>query len=161
MVVVVMGVSGCGKTSLGAALAGALGLPFFDADDHHPDANRAKMARGEPLDDADREPWLRALNALLRNNAGGCVLACSALKERYREALAAGVGARFVHLALPLAEAERRIAGRGGHFMPPSLARSQFEALEPPKDAIELDATLPPAELLAVALAELEKEGSR
>ena len=140
--VVVMGVSGCGKSSVGEALARRLGARFLDADDFHPPANVAKMRSGVPLDDTDRAPWLARLNAMLHESrAAGesVVLACSALKHRYREALAAGLeGLRFVHLDGSFDLIAHRLAQRRHQYMPASLLRSQFDALEPPADAIVL-----------------------
>jgi gluconokinase len=145
--VVVMGVSGCGKTEVGRRLARRLKARFIDADDLHPPANIEKMRAGIPLDDADRAPWLRLLNARLREVVAAgepVVLACSALKQRYREALAAGVpGLRFVHLAGSREIIAERLAARRHRYMPASLLDSQFAALEPPADAIVLDAALP------------------
>lgn len=136
--VVVMGVSGSGKSTVGEWLAGALGVPFADADDFHPAHNIEKMSGGVPLDDADRAPWLDALADWLRRRAAagspadGGVLVCSALKRRYRDRLRRASGRLFfVHLTGPRPLIARRLARRGGHFMPSSLLRSQFEALEP------------------------------
>lgn len=142
--VVVMGVSGSGKTRIGRALAKALGATFLEGDDFHPPANIAKMAGGQPLTDADRAPWLAALNAALRQHAARgqrAVLACSALKESYRAQLGeGGVLLRFVYLKGTPALIARRVQGRKGHFMPVSLLESQFEALEEPADAIVVNA---------------------
>jgi gluconokinase len=142
-----MGVSGCGKTAVGQRLAGRLGVPFVDADDLHPPANVEKMRAGVPLDDADRAPWLQRLNARLREAAAArepIVLACSALKQRYRDALAEGVpGLRFVHLAASRAAIASRLAQRRHRYMPASLLDSQFAALEAPADAIVVDAEGP------------------
>jgi len=147
MIIVVMGVAGSGKTTLGRALAAALGWVFVEGDDYHPAANIAKMARGEPLDDADRAPWLQRLNrrlAALDASGADAVLACSALKARYRQRLAAGLGAvRFVHLVGDAAVVERRLRGREGHFMPAELLASQSEALELPEDALPIPLDLP------------------
>ncbi len=133
--VVVMGVSGSGKSTFGAALAEALGARFLDADDLHPPANRQKMAAGIALDDDDRRPWLEAVAAWMaeriRTGQPG-VVACSALRRRYRDRLrAAGVGVRFVYLAVPRAELDARMRARV-HFMPVTLLDSQLAALEPP-----------------------------
>jgi len=141
--VVVMGVSGCGKTAVGEALARRLGARFVDADDFHPPANVEKMRAGVPLDDADRAPWLATLNALLRDEAAArrpVVLACSALRQRYRDALAEGVpGLRVVHLSGSFELIASRLAARRHRYMPASLLRSQFEALEPPREAVTVD----------------------
>jgi carbohydrate kinase (thermoresistant glucokinase family) len=140
IVYVVMGVTGSGKTTVGQALATRLDLPFHDGDTFHPPANVAKMRSGIPLDDRDREPWLRTLADKIAewNQTGGAVLACSALKEKYREILSGRGLARFILLA----PAEPTIAGRlqlrQGHFMPPGLLKSQLDALEVPRDAIHV-----------------------
>jgi gluconokinase len=139
MIVVLMGVSGVGKTTLGERLAKRLGWPFIDADDYHPAANVAKMAGGVALDDEDRWPWLDALNQRLREEADA-VVACSALKQSYRERLLAGIAeARvvFLHGAKPLIAA--RLAERKHRYMPASLLDSQFATLEPPAQAIAID----------------------
>ena len=156
--VVVMGVSGCGKTVVGSNLAQRLGARFIDADDLHPPANVEKMRAGVPLEDADRAPWLALLNAKLREAVAAgdpVVLACSALKQRYRDALAAGVpGLRFVHLAGSRETIAARLAARRHRYMPATLLDSQFAALEPPADAIVIDVAQPlPAVVDAVAKA--------
>ncbi len=131
---VVMGVSGCGKSSVGAAVAHALGVPLIEGDDFHPPANVAKMAAGTALTDADRRQWLAALAAELSAHAQGAVLTCSALKRSYRNVLrSANPGLRFVHLRIGRQEALQRVAARAGeHMFPPSLVDSQFAALESP-----------------------------
>ncbi len=155
--IVVMGVAGCGKSSLGAVVAAAEALPLIEGDDFHSAANRRKMAEGTPLTDADRDGWLDTLAAELTRHPGGAVLTCSALKRRYRERLRSAVpGLRFVYLAITPAEAAQRVAARAGtHFFHRSLVASQFEALEPPLDearVLPLDATLPTA-LLQIQVA--------
>lgn len=137
-----MGVSGCGKSTVGQALAAAVGWPFFDADDFHPPANVAKMAAGLPLDDTDRWPWLDRIAGELRavlERGGHGVLACSALREAYRERLRRAGDVRFVHLAGDQATIAARIAQRSHKYMPPSLLPSQFATLEPPADALVVD----------------------
>ena len=139
MIVVVMGVSGAGKTTIGQALARALGWRFIDADDYHPEASVAKMARGEPLDDEDRLPWLGRLNSILRKEKDA-VLACSALKERYRTRLAEGIEhIEWVYLKGEFDLIRSRLAERRHRYMPSSLLESQFAALEPPEQAITVD----------------------
>ena len=134
-----MGVSGAGKSTIGAALARELGWRFIDADDHHPPGNVAKMSAGLPLTDADRAPWLESLNSVLRQE-GNAVIACSALKQSYRDRLAAGITAPvFVFLQGERELIGSRLAQRQHHYMPASLLRSQFEALEPPAKAIAVD----------------------
>ncbi|MFE2878146.1 gluconokinase [Streptomyces roseus] len=133
-VLVVMGVAGTGKTTVGRLLADELGLPYVEGDAFHPAANVAKMSAGIPLDDADRWPWLDAIAAWLgaRPAGQGAVLASSALKRAYRDRLrSAAPDAVFVHLAGDRALIERRMARRTGHFMPTTLLDSQFAALEP------------------------------
>lgn len=148
---VVMGVAGCGKSSLGAAVAATLGWPVIEGDDFHPPANKAKMAAGAALTDADRAGWLEALAAQLSAHPRGAVLTCSALKRGYRDRLrAANRGLLFAFLDIDLATAQRRVADRGGHFFSPTLVASQFEALEPPTGepgVLRLDGTLPMAQL--------------
>jgi gluconokinase len=146
MIVVVMGVTGCGKSTVGAALAERLGWPFLDADDFHPPANVAKMASGTPLVDEDRWPWLDRVAGELHaiESAGGsAVLACSALKEVYRARIAAGGDVRFVHLAGDQATIAARLAVRKHRYMPASLLASQFATLEPPARAVDVDIELP------------------
>ncbi|MFC5802222.1 gluconokinase [Streptomyces formicae] len=134
-VVVVMGVSGSGKSTVGELLARRLVMPFLEADDLHSAAARAKMAAGHPLDDEDRRPWLLSLADWIREatlSGQGGVMACSALKRDYRDVFRrAGAGVWFLHLALDRATADRRVAGRTGHFMPAELVDSQYADLEP------------------------------
>lgn len=143
MIIVVMGVAGAGKTAVGTALAASLGWPFLDADSYHPAANVAKMSGGAPLSDDDREPWLAALQDLLARlhaSSTDAVLACSALRADFRNRLAAaGHDVVFVHLRVSPAVAARRVRNRSGHFMPGALVETQFEALETPSDAIEVN----------------------
>ncbi|MGW1894910.1 gluconokinase [Streptomyces sp. NPDC002004] len=130
-----MGVSGSGKSTVGLLLAQRLGVPFLEADDVHPAANRAKMAAGRPLDDEDRRPWLLSIAEWIREttDAGrGGVVACSALKHAYRNIFRrAGAGVWFLYLALDRTTADRRVTGRVGHFMPARLVDSQYATLEP------------------------------
>lgn len=148
--VVVMGVAGAGKTTVGRALAESLGWLFLEADDLHPDANRAKMARGEGLTDEDREPWLAALEARLEAHRGeSLVLACSALRESHRARLARARAVRFVYLDVPPEVLRERLARRRGHYAGISLLPSQLATLEPPADAIRVDGTRPVGELVA------------
>ncbi|MCK7623022.1 gluconokinase [Streptomyces sp. RS10V-4] len=132
-VIVVMGVAGTGKTTIGPLVAGALDVPYAEGDDFHPPANIAKMSAGVPLDDADRGPWLDAIGAWAHGRAGrGGVVSCSALKRAYRDRLrAAAPGVVFLHLAGDRALIEARMAERKGHFMPTALLDSQFATLEP------------------------------
>jgi gluconokinase len=134
--VVVMGVTGSGKSTVGVALAERMGVPFADADDFHSAANVAKMRAGTPLDDNDRQPWLRAISEwLAAHREGGAVVTCSALKRAYRDILrGAAPEVTFLHLDGDMETVRRRVADRPGHFMPESLVQSQFDALEPLRD---------------------------
>ncbi|MDT5017768.1 MAG: gluconokinase [Mycobacterium sp.] len=131
--IVVMGVSGSGKSTVGAALAQRMRVPFADADDFHPPANIAKMTAGEPLNDDDRYPWLEAIGEwLARQCSSGGVMSCSALRRKYRDQLRRHcLELVFVHLSGTPEVIGRRQASRPGHFMPASLLTSQFETLEP------------------------------
>jgi gluconokinase len=153
MIVVVMGVTGAGKTTVGQRLAAALGAAFLDADDYHPPENVAKMRAGTALTDADRQPWLERLNALLREQAArgaSVVLACSALKGAYRTTLLAEVpAARLVYLRGGRDRIAARLATRQGHYMDPALLDSQFAALEEPTDAIVVDVGGAPEAIVA------------
>jgi carbohydrate kinase (thermoresistant glucokinase family) len=144
--IVVMGVSGSGKSTVGRALAAALGLPFIEGDELHPPRNVARMAAGTPLTDADRQGWLQAVAGRLAAAAEpGAVASCSALKRSYRDLLRAGVpGLRFVYLHGDAAVLAARMRARAGHYMPPSLLQSQLDTLEPPQPdeaAIGVDIT--------------------
>ena len=131
--VVVMGVSGCGKSAVGQRIAAQLGLPLIEGDDFHPQRNIDKMQQGTPLTDDDRADWLLLLGTELARHPGGAVLTCSALKRAYRDTLRTAVpDLRFVHLAISQAESLRRVASRADHFYPPSLVASQFAALQDP-----------------------------
>jgi len=155
MIVLLMGVSGAGKSTLGELLGQRLGWRLIDADDYHPPENVAKMAAGVPLEDADRWPWLDALNRRLRGDKHA-IVACSALKESYRQRLLAGIAdARVVYLHGEKALIAARIAARQHRYMPASLLDSQFATLEPPQAAIAVDVSGDPqscAEAIAAAL---------
>ena len=130
--IVVMGVSGSGKSTVGSALAQRLRVPLVDADTLHPPANIAKMTAGQPLNDDDRDPWLARVGDWLADHPDGGVVSCSALKRKYRDRLRASCpGVMFMHLSGSPELIERRLAGRSGHFMPAALLRSQFETLQP------------------------------
>ncbi len=130
--IVVMGVSGSGKSTVGAALAQRLRVPFADADDFHPPANIAKMTAGEALNDDDRYPWLEAIGEWLAGHGEGGVMSCSALKRKYRDQLRNHCAeVEFLHLSGSPDTIGRRQASRPGHFMPASLLESQFRTLEP------------------------------
>jgi len=152
-----MGVSGSGKTTIGQALAAALGWRYLDADDYHPAANVAKMAAGTPLQDEDRWPWLEKINLVLKQQKDA-VLGCSALKEAYRQRLSAGLkDFRVVYLRGSFELLGKRAAERKHRFMPASLLKSQFEALEPPRGAIEIDVAQPVEACVAAIRAALAK----
>lgn len=130
--IVVMGVSGSGKSTVGAALGQRLRVPFADADDFHPPANVQKMSDGHPLDDDDRYPWLESIGVWLAEHRDGGVMSCSALKRKYRDQLRAHCAeVEFLHLTGSLEIIGKRQASRPGHFMPPALLASQFDTLEP------------------------------
>lgn len=149
---VIMGVTGCGKTTVARGVAERVGAKFLDADDFHSKENVAKMQRGEPLTDADREGWLDSLRELLRahrQSGKSVVLACSALKQSYRARLGADDGGvLLVHLSASPQLIKQRLEQRRDHFMPPSLIPSQFAILEPPESALTLDAAASPEQLI-------------
>lgn len=151
-VIILMGVSGVGKTTIGRRLAADLRWDFLDGDDYHPPANVAKMARGEPLTDADRAPWLDSLHDLIADRLAAnqpAVLAASALRETYRQRLLAGKpGATIVYLRGDFDLIQRRLKRRSGHYMPPALLQSQFDALEPPANAVTVDVAQHPAAIV-------------
>ena len=151
-----MGVAGCGKSSLGLALANALGWTLIEGDDFHADASKLKMREGIALTDADRRGWLATLGHQLELHSEGAVLTCSSLKSSYRDQLRASApDLRFIFLDLDQASARERVATRASHLFPPSLVASQFATLESPSGepgVLRLDATLPPAELLSQSL---------
>jgi gluconokinase len=161
MIALLMGVCGCGKSTVGRALAAALDWPFVDADTLHPPGNVAKMASGMPLTDDDRWPWFdRIVAEMRRYDASGehVVIACSALRQAYRDRLARGGPVRFVYLKGDAAVIEPRLAARTGHFMPPALLASQFATLEEPADAIVVDIARPvEAQVAAISQALLEE----
>jgi carbohydrate kinase (thermoresistant glucokinase family) len=131
MKIVVMGVTGCGKTTVGAALAEALGIEFIDGDDLHPESNKKKMSSGTPLTDSDREPWLQEVSKTLQSHES-IVVACSALKKSYRSTILAGAPTtKFIHLSGSRELIFARLSERFHHFMPIGLLDSQFQTLEP------------------------------
>jgi gluconokinase len=151
MVIVLMGVTGSGKTTIGRRLARELGWRFHDADDFHPAANVEKMSRGVPLEDRDRAPWLAALRELVRGfieRGESAVLACSALKERYREYLLIDERVKLVYLKGDYELIRARLDGREGHFMKAAMLDSQFSTLEEPERALVVDVSSSPAEII-------------
>lgn len=155
MIVILMGVSGAGKTTVGRVLAARLGWEFHDADDLHPANNKEKMSHGIALTDDDRWPWLAAVRRLVEEclaKGRSAVLACSALKQTYRDEIVADPArVRLVYLKVPQETIADRLAHRTGHFFDPHLLRSQFETLEEPADALTIDASIP-AERVADAI---------
>jgi gluconokinase len=154
MVIVVMGVSGSGKTTIGTALATTLGWRFIEGDRLHPAANIEKMRAGLPLTESDRAPWLAALHAEIERaveRRETLVMACSALRERYRDVLRGDCHhVRFVYLKVLQGVAVARSAARVGHFAGPALVPSQFMTLEEPVEALTVDGTLPPPQIVAM-----------
>ncbi len=163
--VVVMGVAGCGKSAVGERIAQGLGLPLIEGDEFHPASNIEKMRQGLPLNDQDRAGWLQRLGQEFSRHPGGAVMTCSALKRSYRDTLrAAAPRLRFVHLALSQEQALERVAARDGHFYPPSLVASQFQALEDPAaeaGVVVIDACLPLEEVARRAIERLAEQPHR
>lgn len=162
MIVVVMGVCGVGKTAIGEGIARGLNLPFLEGDSFHPDGNVEKMRAGIPLTDDDRRPWLqRMADALSDHAGGGAVLACSALKRWYRDALREGGEFRLVFLDGDRALIAGRMTARPSHYMPVTLLDSQIALLEPPTSderALRVDVSAPTAEIVATVLEWIERE---
>ncbi|MET0842531.1 MAG: gluconokinase [Mycetocola sp.] len=162
--IIVMGVSGSGKSTIGALIAGALGVPFVDGDSLHPQSNVEKMAGGQPLNDDDRWPWLATVGKTLADageQGSGMVIACSALRRAYRDAiLRAAPKTRFVHLSGTREVLASRLEGRSDHFMPPALLDSQFATLEPLEDdepGIVIDIDQRVTQILSETTAKLNK----
>jgi|SRR5215813_13500924 len=152
MVIILMGVTASGKTTVGCLLASVLGYQFYDADDFHPQVNIDKMRRGIALDDADRLPWLETLRNLVRRCLAehmNAVLACSALREAYQRYLLVNPGVTLVYLKADHDLIRQRLLQRQGHFMNPTLLASQFATLEEPKQGIWIDASLAPEEIIS------------
>ena len=146
MIIIVMGVAGSGKTTIGRRLAERLGWPFYDGDDFHPPANIEKMSHGIPLNDDDRSNWLSALAALIREqlaNGRSAVVACSALKQHYRDQLRINDQVRFVYLKGSYQVIWQRLQARSGHYMKAALLASQFATLEEPSDALTVSIEQP------------------
>ena len=150
-VIYIMGVSGCGKTTVGELVSAQTGIPFFDGDDFHSEQNKNKMNSGIPLTDEDRAGWLTALNTLARTEARkkGAIIACSALKENYRKRLEEGITAAcyWIFLQGDFDLIYKRMRERKGHFMPLELLQSQFDTLEIPIHALTEDIKIPPQEI--------------
>lgn len=165
MILVLMGVSGVGKTTIGKLLSALTGWKFDDADDYHSEENRQKMATGIPLNDSDRAPWLRALRECMlqhRQSGQNAILACSALKEEYRELLAKGFAQdeiRFVYLHAPVALLEERVKSRKHPYMNAGLLDSQLATLEVPSGAWSVSVAGSPVEAAEEILARLRKTG--
>ncbi len=151
MVIILMGVSGSGKTTVGRLLSEDLGWKFYEGDDFQPSANVEKMRRGIPLDDADRRPWLQSLRELIHHcleRGDSAVVACSALKKSYREFLRIEDKVVFIYLKGDYEVIQKRLRGRVGHFMNPDLLDSQFATLEEPKANMQIDVSLRPGEIV-------------
>jgi len=150
-VIIIIGVSGSGKTTIGRLLSGELGWKYYEGDNFHPPANIEKLKSGVPLDDADRKPWLESLRDLIRNcleQGDSAVVACSALKQRYRDFLLVDERVILIYLKGDYELIRERLSKRRGHFLNPNLLDSQFAALEEPKTAMQVDVSLSPAEIV-------------
>jgi gluconokinase len=161
VLIVVMGATGAGKSTVGARVAQRLGLPFLDADDYHDPSAIASMHAGHPLSDARRQPWLQRLHdVLLSHRASGAVLACSALKRAYRDVLRVGEGEpQFVYLAVSEATLVRRLSARAGHFAGADLVPSQLATLELDDDVIVVDGEHPLDSVADAVLAAVDRDG--
>jgi gluconokinase len=151
MIIILMGVSGSGKTTVGSLLARDLGWDFYDADDFHSPQNIAKMSRGLALTDEDRLPWLQSLRALILDcihHDKQSVIACSALREIYRTSLHISDDVQFVYLKGSIDQIRQRLSARQNHYMTADLLASQFATLEEPADALSMDVSLPPRQIV-------------
>jgi len=160
MAIVLMGVSGCGKTRIGEALTQTMGWPFYDGDDYHPKANIDKMSQGMPLNDDDRQPWLEELHKIIREHLDrgmDVIVSCSALKAKYRETLRGDLeNVRFVHLAGSAELIYERLQHRNGHFMKAEMLQSQFADLEIPQDALSVSIDQPVNKVVAEIVEKLD-----
>jgi len=158
-IIYIMGVSGSGKTTIGKLLSEKISIPFFDADEFHSTANKEKMKTGKPLTDEDRSGWLITLNQLAREQQEkqGAIIACSALKEKYRKILSAGIAAPVIWVFLQgnYELILERMKTRTGHFMPPEMLSSQFETLETPSKAITVDVAGSPEKIVATVISKI------
>jgi gluconokinase len=153
MIIILMGVTGSGKTTTGRKLAESLDWKYFDADDFHSEANVAKMKSGVPLTDGDRKPWLESLQRIIQEsltNDQSAVLACSALKQSYREMLLIDGRVKLVYLNGDYQLIKTRLSGRSNHYMNPALLESQFQTLEEPVGALRIDIQTPPDEIIGI-----------
>jgi gluconokinase len=151
MIIVLMGVTASGKSTVGKLLAEQLGWSFLEGDNFHSAENIEKLRRGQPLNDQDRRPWLEAIREAIGQAIGrgeSAVIACSALKDSYRRMLEVGGQVAFVYLKASVPLIEKRLKNRVGHFMNPRLLQSQFDTLEEPKDALQVDAGSSPANIV-------------
>ncbi len=152
-IIIIMGVAGCGKSTIGSMLAHELGWDFYDADDFHSESNRIKMAKNIPLTDEDRAGWLDSLRSLIGQNIQNgkpIVLACSALKKSYRDILMINEQVEFIYLRGTYEQIEARLLQRSGHFMSAKMLASQFDILEEPQDAVTIDITHTPQEIISI-----------
>ena len=152
-IIIIMGVAGCGKSTIGSMLAHELGWDFYDADDFHSESNRIKMAQNIPLTDEDRAGWLDSLRSLIGHNIQNeksIVLACSALKKSYRDILMINEHVKFIYLRGTYEQIEARLLQRSGHFMSAKMLVSQFDILEEPQDALTIDITHTPQEIISI-----------
>ena len=160
-IIYIMGVAGSGKTTIGKLLSFQTGFPFFDADDLHPAGNKQKMKAGNPLDDKDRQPWLHKLNVLAieQSKLKGAIIACSALKKKYRDVLALGISKpNWIFLEGSYEIIYQRMQKREDHFMPPGLLLSQFANLEVPADAFMVNINNDPAKIVEMIMQHLFKK---